>query len=58
MFGGNVLIGIGGGGIMAPLVSVAVADSMGWTACFFVLALGAVAGVIISLALPKFKLQK
>ncbi len=58
MFGGNVLIGIGGGGILAPIVSVAVADSMGWTACFIVLALGAVAGVIISLALPKFKLQK
>ena len=58
MFGANILVGIGGGGILAPIIAAALADSLGWTACFIFLALGAAAGMVISLILPKFKLQK
>ena len=57
MFGGNILIGIGGGGILAPIIATAVAGKLGWTACFIVLSAGATAGVIISLIIPKFKLN-
>ena len=58
MFGANILIGCGGGGILAPVISTAVAESWGWKACFIVLAAGALIGVVISLLLPKFKVRK
>ncbi|ACL21995.1 major facilitator superfamily MFS_1 [Desulfitobacterium hafniense DCB-2] len=57
MFGANILVGIGGGGILAPIIAAALAESMGWTACFMVLAAGAAAGTVISLILPRFKLE-
>lgn len=57
MFGANILVGIGGGGILAPIIAAALADSIGWTASFIVLALGAAAGMVISLILPRFKLK-
>lgn len=58
MFGANILVGIGGGGILAPVIATAFAEKMGWTACFMVLAAGAFIGTIISLSLPKFKLKQ
>ena len=57
MFGANILVGIGGGGILAPIIAAALANSIGWNACFIVLALGAAAGMVISLILPRFKLK-
>ena len=51
------VVGIGGGGILAPIIAAALANSIGWNACFIVLALGAAAGMIISLILPRFKLK-
>ena len=57
MFGANILVAIGGGGILAPIIAAALANSIGWNACFIVLALGAAAGMIISLILPRFKLK-
>lgn len=58
MFGANILVGIGGGGIIAPIVAAALADKMGWVSCFVFLAAGAAAGAVISLILPKFKLKQ
>jgi MFS family permease len=58
MFGMVILVGIVGGGILAPFVSMGVAQSWGWTASFIVLAAGAGVGMVIGLILPKFKLQK
>ncbi|MDR1604154.1 MAG: MFS transporter [Gracilibacteraceae bacterium] len=58
MFGANIMIGIGGGGILGPIVAAALADSIGYTACFIVLGVGAGLGAVISLILPKFKLQQ
>ena len=57
MFGANIMVGIGGGGILAPIVAAALAETLGWNACFLVLAAGAAIGAIISLILPKFKLK-
>lgn len=58
MFGANILVGIGGGGILAPIISMALAEEMGWGACFIILAVGALIGTIISLSLPKFRIRK
>ncbi|NLC72545.1 MAG: MFS transporter [Ruminococcaceae bacterium] len=57
MFGVNIMIGIGGGGILSPIIATAIAEKLGWTACFIVLGAGAAAGAIISIILPKFKLK-
>ncbi|MCL2381111.1 MAG: MFS transporter [Treponema sp.] len=58
MFGMVILVGIVGGGILAPTVSTAAAEAFGWTAAFMVLAIGALIGVFIGLVLPRFKLKK
>ena len=57
LFGGTILIGLGLGGILVPSIATAVAESAGWNIAFAVLAAGALLGTIISLALPKFKLE-
>ena len=54
MFGMTCLLGLSGG-IIAPLIVTAAVEAYGWTAGIFITALGAVAGVIIGIIMPKFK---
>lgn len=56
MFGMTCLIGLSGG-IIAPLVVAAVMESAGLAVGMGVTALGAVAGVIIGLIMPRFELK-
>ena len=58
LFGGTILIGIGLGGILVPSIAVAVSEAAGWNAAFAVLAIGALVGTVISLALPKFSISE
>ena len=58
LFGGTILIGIGLGGILVPSIAVAVAEAAGWNAAFAVLAIGALVGTIISVALPKIRIAQ
>ncbi len=58
MFGLTIFAGIGAGGVLAPLVSTSVANTLGWTGGFIVLGLGALAGALIGLMLPRFQLGK
>lgn len=56
MFGMTCLIGLSGS-ILAPPVITAVANAAGWNAGMYVVAAGAIAGVIIGVIMPKFKIK-
>lgn len=55
MFALTCLIGFGAGGFIAPFIANYTAEHFGWTAMMSVLAMGPVAGAMISFILPKFK---
>ncbi|MDR0511596.1 MAG: MFS transporter [Treponema sp.] len=57
MFGMVILVGIVGGGILAPTIATAVQGAFGWTPAFIALGIGAFVGMFIGLILPKFKLK-
>ena len=58
MFGFTVLLGIGAGGILVPYISQACADAFGYTIGMYILGAGSIMGVIISLILPRFKVNE
>ena len=57
MFGFTVLLGIGAGGILSPYIAQACADAFGYTVGMYVLGAGSILGVIVSLLIPKFKIN-
>ena len=54
LFGLIILVGISGG-VIAPYVIAAVSSSAGWTVAFLALGIGALAGTVIGLLIPRFR---
>lgn len=57
MFALTILLGIGAGGVIAPFIANYTAEHFGYTTAMMVLGLGAAAGALISIVLPKFQLK-
>ena len=57
MFALTTFAGIGAAGFIVPTVSAYLVEAFGYTAALIVLGAGALAGMFISLILPKFKLE-
>lgn len=53
LFGLIILVGISGG-VIAPYVITTISTSAGWTMAFAVLGIGALAGMMIGLLIPRF----
>lgn len=58
MFSLTCLVGLGGGGMIAPLIASSSMENWGGTNAMFVLAFGALLGLLVTIILPKFKLRK
>lgn len=57
MFGLNILLGLGLGGLIVPYVANLVAENVGYNVAMYILGAGALIGAIVSLILPKFELK-
>jgi len=53
LFGLILLVGISGG-VIAPYVIAAISADAGWTVAFAVLGIGALAGMVIGLVIPRY----
>jgi hypothetical protein len=58
MFALTILVGIGAGGFLVPPIANYAAEYFGYATAMVVLGLGAAAGMLISLSLPKFQLKR
>ncbi len=57
LFGLIILVGISGA-VIAPFIVTSISSSVGWTAAFLALGIGAMAGVILGLIIPAFRLKE
>ncbi|WP_129588698.1 hypothetical protein [Moorella stamsii] len=57
LFGLIILVGISGA-VIAPFAVTSISSSLGWTAAFMALGIGALAGVVLGLIIPAFRLKE